>query len=1307
MKKYLLLAFAATLSGYTFAQPSLAKLSQSIKKQRGENLYQLKLSGPNQGALQFSVSARLKKTDIKSWLASSLGFRNGKDDLQKTPFSVRNANNIEVEKYQQWYQGIKVEHGFANVVSNGGNVAAVQLEFYPLADSFSTTPKITEQEALQKALASIGAAKYVWEGYSGKNAQWQKPSGSLVIIEDYYGKKGQLVLAYKFDIYALQPLSRAYVYVNAVNGAIVLVDRIIKHLSPDIDGHASENGNKANTKSFIANKEKSFGNATGQAQTRYSGTQTIVTDDSSAVAGKPYRLRQVRNGHNIITLNYQRKVLSIDADTTAVDFTDDDNNWTTAEMALNYDDAALDVQFAMQAISDYWKTVHGRNSWDNQGGEMKSYVHVRASANAGFNNAFWDGTAMYYGDGTYYSNDGSGVMASSSGFKPLTSLDVSAHELGHAVCQSTAQLVYQRESGGINEGFSDIWAACVENYSGLPKSPFLIGEDITPAAAGGALRSMKAPKQFFNPDTYGGQYWIPVSLSSCNVPSSGNDECGVHYNSGVLNKWFYLITQGGTGTNDNKDSYNVSGLGFAKSEQIAFLTEQSLTPNADYAATRAASINAAATLFGATSNEVVQVTNAWFAVGVGESANLTPVVEFIKTGTTLPEGNGLTGNCSSTQTVSVPVKLASAATQKTDVQFSFGGTAVQGVNYTVASPVVSFNAGESGTKNLDIAILDNATAEGNKTIVLTYVVNANGGNAAAGVNNQTYTITITDDDVLPLPIKTTSVARVTLLREDFEAAAPGTVFPTGWNAGLYFSGGNSATNVWAIGGNAGAGFTGNAAYISNTATGAIDYAYSTVSTTDRLLRLPSLNTTGLTDLRLSFKYKVGGEVDPIDPASSDPYYEPRLWDYGRLVFDTTGAGTTYQNLFNTTANDYFAFVGDGTTAMNVNSFPLPSYMQNRTALYLGFRWLNDDYWGTGLPLAIDDIVITGKPVGSCVETAANAANTVKVLAGNTDSYIASSSGNLLAKLSNLNQSIPCLTASLAQAGSGRVTINTSNGSFFRTQKIVQLTPGVANATATYKATFYFTASDLSQWSAAEIPQLKILKVKDGVDLNGTLTASDAQLVTPVFTDNSANGYYSYSGDFTGFSQFMLVSPTFTLPVNLLTFEAQPHKKSIDLSWTTATETANKGFEVERSSNGNDFISIGWVNGSGSTTTATTYRFTDNFVQPNVTYQYRLKQVNTDHHFSYSSIKQARLADESITITVSPNPATNSLHVFVAGATQPSTISLLDGKGHEVAQWKNVNPGTVQQLNVSRFSRGVYTLAVHLPDGDKTTQVLLQ
>jgi Zn-dependent metalloprotease len=1295
MKKFNLLVFSSAVCIMASAQPSLQKMKASLDKTPAAGYTYLE-STPTQASVHFKEGRSLSKVTIKDWLTTSLQLRKGQDEINVSGSETNYGPDITVQKFQQYYKGIKVEHGIINSMSKKGRIENLQMEFHPVKDNMSTVPSISEQAALQKAKDFIGAAKYSWEGYTGDDPLYQRPVGELVYVEDFFKRQSDLHLAYKFRIYADVPLSGDYIYVDAEDGRVLLQDRIIKHLDTDKTGNRNEMkaAGESPAPGFKNETETPpFTNMAGTADTRYSGTTAFITD----FTGTNYRLRQVRNSHNIITLDYARRVQSGANNLLATDFTDNDNNWTTAEHVNNYDDAALDVQYAMQFISDYWKNIHGRNSWNNANGDMKSYVHIRATAGAGYDNAFWGGDAMYYGDGTYLSTTGNGAVSNVNGFLPLTSLDVSAHELGHAVCATTANLVYQRESGGMNEGFSDIWAACVENFSGLPKNVWLMGEELLPSST--ALRSMQNPKMFGNPDTYGGQFWQSVTLPGCPIPGqTTNDYCGVHGNSGVLNKWFYLVTQGAVGTNDRGDSYNISGLGFVKSEKIAYLAELNLTPNATFASARTASINAATALFGACSNEVIQVTNAWFGVGVGGSSDCTPQVEFVKTLTSIAEGNGLNGNCAVTKSVPVSVKLGNIATQATDITFAIAGTAIQGVDYTISPATITFAPGETGVKNVTLTINDDATIEPNETIILSYNINAHLGNATAGVNNQTHTVTITDDDTPPLPLKGTAVSYPVLINEDFESSPNGVTYPAGWATNLAFSGGASI-NTWAIGTNGGAGITGKAAYITNSAAAPNPpFAYTLTSATDRLLRFPVLNTTGLSDIKLKFRYKVGGEVD----ASA-------LWDYARVVFDAGGTGLNFPPLIDPATNEQFALYGDGTTAIDFTTLTLPSSMNNKPAVYLGLRWANDAAAGTAIPLLIDDVVVTARSMGTAVETQATQSNSINLVSGSGDAYLASTADTqLIAKVKNLDQNVPCVTVQLAQAGNGLTPLNFPFGSFMRTQKVITMSPATPNTTATYQGTLYYSVAELAAWGANDV-NLKIAKIKDGVSLAGTVNPTNTELITPTsVVKDVANGIISYTANFTGFSQFVLVAPNATLPVDLVSFDAKAAEQVIKLDWTTAQEINNIGFGVERSSDGVNFMQIGWVAGQINSNSRTDYNFQDNFVQAGAVYYYRLRQVDVDGHDKFSMVRQARIAGSGLFLSLSPNPASGFVNLFVSGHSAPLNIDVMNAQGQVIRSWKKVTTaGGPVKLDISGFAGGLYMFSVQFPGETRIEKLLIK
>jgi Zn-dependent metalloprotease len=205
---------------------------------------------------------------------------------------------------------------------------------------------------------------------------------------------------------------------------------------------------------------------------------------------------------------------------------------------------------------------------------------------------------MLYGDG-----DG-------TTWGPLTSLDIGAHEIGHGITEFAGGLIYQGESGALNESFSDIFGELVENYS-RGTNDWLLGADII-LDGSDPLRNMAEPNLgIFLPsaDTYMGDFWLSTS--------DGFDNGGVHFNSGVQNKWFYLMVEGEVGTNDNGDNYNVTGMGVDDAAAIAYhnLTTY-LTPGSTFQDAREGAVQSAKDLFGTCSTHVTTTREAWRAVGV-------------------------------------------------------------------------------------------------------------------------------------------------------------------------------------------------------------------------------------------------------------------------------------------------------------------------------------------------------------------------------------------------------------------------------------------------------------------------------------------------------------------------------------------------------------------------------------------------------------------------------------------------------------------------------------------------------------------
>jgi Zn-dependent metalloprotease len=256
-------------------------------------------------------------------------------------------------------------------------------------------------------------------------------------------------------------------------------------------------------------------------------------------------------------------------------------------------DTDVDTNYALLGWTyDCYAGLYGRDSIDNAGAKLISSVHYSNN----YVNAFWDGTQMVYGDGD---NVNSRSLA--------ISIDVTAHELTHAVTENESNLTYSGQSGGLNESMSDIFGNVCEWYrdnngnTAGPTSPnnFLVGEEIW--LADPALRFMADPAQ----DGASLDFW---------TPTAGNVD--VHYSSGISNLAFYLLSQGGTHPR-GKSSTVVTGIGIKDAGAIFYRANANyLTPSSDFPDARAQTVKAATDLFGAGSVQVAQTNNAWTAVGV-------------------------------------------------------------------------------------------------------------------------------------------------------------------------------------------------------------------------------------------------------------------------------------------------------------------------------------------------------------------------------------------------------------------------------------------------------------------------------------------------------------------------------------------------------------------------------------------------------------------------------------------------------------------------------------------------------------------
>ena len=239
---------------------------------------------------------------------------------------------------------------------------------------------------------------------------------------------------------------------------------------------------------------------------------------------------------------------------------------------------------------DFYLQNYQRNSIDDMGLHLTGTVHFGNR----FNNAFWDGHQMVFGDGD------------PAIFNRFTiSLDVIGHELTHGVTGSEVNLRYLRQSGALNESVSDVFGSLVKQYvmkQTASEADWLIGEGLL-TKQGEALRSMKAPGTAFDNDLLGKD---PQPAHMDHFVHTAEDNGGVHINSGIPNHAFYLAATA------------LGGNAWVKAGQIWYDTirDRSLSPTATFAAFAGRTVANAGHRFGTNSIEQKAVIDAWQKVGV-------------------------------------------------------------------------------------------------------------------------------------------------------------------------------------------------------------------------------------------------------------------------------------------------------------------------------------------------------------------------------------------------------------------------------------------------------------------------------------------------------------------------------------------------------------------------------------------------------------------------------------------------------------------------------------------------------------------
>lgn len=268
--------------------------------------------------------------------------------------------------------------------------------------------------------------------------------------------------------------------------------------------------------------------------------------------------------------------------------------------------ASVSAHYNAEQVINFYKNLFDRNSLDNNGMEINSFTHYDYN----YNNAFWDGYEMVYGDGdgeefTYLSGD----------------LDIVGHEMTHGVIEYTANFDYRNQPGALNESMADVFGVLIATYDkydvanggswSFNVADWVVGDDVyTPNIKGDALRSLSSPTLYYQPEHMDNYEYL--------LDTEEEDWGGVHINSGIPNKAAYNIA---------------SVIGMEKTARIYYRALNNyMTPNTDFEQARSCIVQAAKDLYEGDKNVIDAVKNGFDLVGVLDTTTVgeRPVISGVE-----------------------------------------------------------------------------------------------------------------------------------------------------------------------------------------------------------------------------------------------------------------------------------------------------------------------------------------------------------------------------------------------------------------------------------------------------------------------------------------------------------------------------------------------------------------------------------------------------------------------------------------------------------------------------------------------------
>ena len=549
--------------------PGLSPAAADVRITRGENGLPIFFSGKT-AASGSADDKRPAEQRALEYLASLPldGVDNPAAEFTVQSVSTDEQGNQHV-RLGQVFEGVPVYGGEMIAHTQNGAFVSLNGRYYPTL-RIGTTPAVSSESAKQIVRAQIGPDKIKtdWTAQELQVMGGQPFSAELVVYHENR-RIDAASLAWVVEGYP-NFLNRVVYVIDAQTGAVLnhydhTCRLLPEHAAPDAGPETAPPPPVTANGLDLLNVNRSFG--------AWQSGSTVYMEDAS----KPmFNASQSQMPNDpvgaIITLN----AMNSSPQNANFDYTIVTSNSTTFN-----NPTAVSAHYNAGKSYDYYKNTFNRNAINGSGGNIISFINVTEPNGTSMENAFWNGGYMFYGNGGSF-------------FKPLArGLDVAGHEMTHGVVEKTANLEYQGESGALNESFADIFGAMID------RDDWLIGEDVMQSGVSpsGALRDLSNPN---NGAPSNSPFWQPNHVNQ--MFTGSDDNGGVHINSGIPNRAFYLFASN-------------ASVGKDKAEQVYYKALRDyLVKSSQFVDARLAVIQAANDLYGSSVADVA--ATAFTSVGI-------------------------------------------------------------------------------------------------------------------------------------------------------------------------------------------------------------------------------------------------------------------------------------------------------------------------------------------------------------------------------------------------------------------------------------------------------------------------------------------------------------------------------------------------------------------------------------------------------------------------------------------------------------------------------------------------------------------